>query len=205
MKKVILSTLAVLLFTSNGYADSCSNPNPEYLEQLPCQKMPFYVKATSGINFLHVKSLDFQKGYLLTAALGYKFFCGARIEAEYGYRRNQSEFKGYRFVKGHFITSSVMINGLWDVPLYRWFDCGVQPFIGGGLGCNFERYSIMNTIGSVFKTHQHKNHFAWQVIVGFDVPLLKRLDFTFEYKLMSPGESTHLNNSIAVGLTYYLN
>lgn len=193
MKKIIL-TLATLLLSVNAYADTicCEVPC--------CSSTNFYVKGTAGSNWLDSKyGTDYNTGYLLSGAVGYRFCFGARLEGEYAYRNNN--FKHFYYsVNARMRSSALMVNAIYDIPLASCMDtCGITPFIGAGIGCDFYRFSL-NTYN--YSESAKANRFAWQILAGLDYPLNDCLDATVEYKFNKATSTNLYNNSLAFGVTY---
>jgi opacity protein-like surface antigen len=142
---------------------------------------------------------------LIDGALGYCWRdYGVRFEGEYAFRRNaisKIDFITQGHSKhGHFQTSSYMGNLLWDFPLCSW-GCEfwkLQPFIGAGVGCDFQQ---MRSSNSRIVFNQKWTHFSWQAIAGLSYPIFHHGEITLEYKFHQGG-SHFYNNSIGVGLVY---
>lgn len=169
----------------------------------------FYAKILGGANFLQSTSNDgnkaaHQTGYIIAGSLGYSWQYGFRVEGEYAFRRNairKIDFYIEGFSKrGYFQTSSYMANLLWDVPLPSW-GCAfwnIQPFIGAGVGYDFQHMHASNC-RIIFD--QKWNHFAWQLMAGLAYPLFCHTEMTLEYKFHQGGHHFY-NHSIGVGLLY---
>lgn len=169
----------------------------------------FYAKIFAGANFLQHTTINGNKsrystGYCVAGSLGYCWCYGVRVEAEYAYRRN--DIKHIRFFQegsskhGHFQTSSWMANLLWDMPVSLWgFECwGIQPFIGEGLGYDFQR---MHSSNERIIFNQKWRHFSWQVMAGLAYSFFCNTEMTLEYKFHQGG--CHINNhAVGVGLLY---
>jgi len=205
MKKNILLTLMPLLLFMTAEAKE------RYIEDSCCPSgMNFYAKILGGANFLQTTTIDgnkasYQTGYIIDGTLGYSWrSSGLRLEAEYAFRRNaisKMHFITQGFSKhGHFQTSSYMGNLLWDFPLCSW-GCDfweLQPFIGAGVGCDFQQ---MRSSNSLVVFNQKWTHFSWQAIAGLSYPIFHNTEITLEYKFHQGG-SHFYNNSIGVGLVY---
>lgn len=163
----------------------------------------FYAKILSGVNFLQsTNNATYKTGYIVSASLGYYYCYGLRLEAEYAFRRNAIRkihfFGEGSSHHGHFQTSSCMANLLWDLPL-SFCECwNIQPFIGAGIGYDFQQEHSSN---SRVDFHQKWNHFAWQLIAGFAYPIFCNTDITLEYKFHQGGCHFY-NHSLGVGLVY---
>lgn len=191
MKKNILLLLMTLVFFRDGHAE---------------EETSFYAKVFAGANFLQNTFTDenkstYQPGYVIAGSLGYRWCYGLRVEGEYAYRRNTlrkihlpDENSSHH---GHFHTSSYMANLLWDLPPCEAL-CNLRPFIGAGLGYDFQHLHASN---SQIVFHQKWHHFAWQAIAGLAYPLFCNTEMTLEYRFHQGG--CHFNNhSVGVGLEY---
>lgn len=205
MKKIILPFLLTLLFFSGGNAYA-----QEWAEEDFCcdeSETHFYAKILGGANFLQNTSIDdnktsYQTGYIVAGSLGYRWYYGLRLEAEYAYRRNTIKkihfFKEGSSSHGHFQTSSYMANLLWDLPIFSWTCWNLQPFIGAGIGYDFQQ---MHSSNSRIVFDQKWKHFSWQAMGGFAYPLFYNTVLTLEYQYHQGG--THFNHhSVGVGLIY---
>lgn len=206
MKKIILPFLLSLAFFTTTDAYSIQGCDDDFC----CvDQKKFYAKIFGGANFLQNTSISgnectYQPGYIVAGSLGRCFRCGVRLEAEYAYRNNT--IQRIHFVgegsshHGHFQVSSCMGNLLWDLPLTSW-GCSfwnIQPFIGGGLGYDFQQ---MHSSNSRIVFHQNWNRFSWQVMAGFAYPLFCNTELTLEYKYHQGGCHFY-NNSVGVGIVY---
>lgn len=169
----------------------------------------FYAKFLSGANFLQNTTTDgnksrYKAGYIIAGSLGYCWSCGLRLEAEYAFRRNAIKKIDFYVegcsLGGHFQTSSVMANLLWDLPLSSW-GCAfrnIQPFIGGGLGCDFQK---MRSSNSRIIFCQKWKRLSWQVMAGLTYPIFCHTDMTLEYKFHQGGRRFY-NHTLGIGLVY---
>jgi opacity protein-like surface antigen len=186
------------------------DPQPRAKGSCCVDEMNFYAKAFGGANFLQSTTTDgnkatYQTGYIVAGSLGYCWrYYGLRLEGEYAFRRNAIS-KIHFFTQGfshhgHFQTSSYMANLLWDLPVCAW-GCAfwkIQPFIGAGIGYDFQR---MHSSNSQIVFHQKWNHFSWQAMAGFAYPIFHNTEITLEYKFHQGG-SHFYNHSVGVGLVY---
>lgn len=168
-------------------------------------RMNFYAKVFGGANFLQSTSIQgnnasYQTGYIVAGSLGYSWRpYGVSLEAEYAYRRNA--ISKIHFIthgssqNGHFQTSSYMANLLWDLPGFAFWH--IQPFIGAGLGCDFQR---MHASNSLVVFNQKWTKFSWQAMAGFAYPIFRNAEIRLEYKFHQ-GDHFY-NNAIGVGLVY---
>lgn len=198
MKKNIFLLLASVLFFTASHAQGQSN-----------NKKNFYAKFLSGANFLHNSTTDgnkatFKTGYIIDGSLGYCLPCGLRLEAEYAFRRNAIKKIDFYVddcsFGGHFQNSSWMANLLWDVPVSSW-GCvfrNIQPFIGVGLGYDFQQ---MNSSNSRIIFCQKWNCLSWQAMAGLIYPIFCNTDMTLEYKFHQGGRNFY-NDSVGIGLMY---
>ncbi len=204
-KNILLLLISFLFFTATHAQDQESS----YEQPFCVDQTNFYAKFLSGVNFLQNSTTDgnkssFDTGYIIAGSLGYCWSCGLRLEAEYAFRRNAIKRIDF-FVEGfslggHFQTSSCMANLLWDLPVCSW-GCAfgnIQPFIGGGLGYDFQK---MHSSNSRIIFHQKWKNLSWQVMAGFTYPIFCNTDMTLEYKFHQGGHHFY-NHSVGIGLIY---
>lgn len=210
MKKNVLFLLMSLLFFIAAEAQEwCTEDFYCYEDSCCVDETRFYAKILAGENFLQDTAINgnkstYQTGYIIAGSLGYYWCYGLRVEGEYAYRKNDIKkihFCGEDFsTHGHFQTSSYMANLLWDLPLSSWgcvfYD--FQPFIGFGVGCDFQQ---MHASNSRIIFNQKWNHFSWQLMAGFSYPIFCNTELTLEYKFHQGGCHFY-NHSIGVGLSY---
>lgn len=169
----------------------------------------FYAKIFGGANFLQDTEItknksSYKPGYVIAGLLGYSWHYGLRLEAEYAYRRNAIRKIDF-FIEGssrhgHVRSSSYMANLLWDLPLSSWgCTCwGIQPFIGAGLGYDYQK---MHATNSRVIFNQKWNHFSWQLMAGGAYSIYCNTELTLEYQFHQDG--SHFNNhTLGVGLVY---
>lgn len=210
MKKNILLLLMSLLFvmTAEAQAEQCCVEDTCSYDS-SCTDINLYAKILTGVNFLQNTSANgnrskYHTGYIVAASLGYYWDYGLRLEGEYAFRRNEIR-KIHFFVEGkskhgYFQTSSYMVNLLWDLPLAMW-QCefwDIQPFIGAGIGYDFQR---MHSSNSRIIFRQKWNHFSWQMMAGLAYPIYCNTEMTLEYKFHQGG-CQFRNHSLGVGLVY---
>lgn len=204
MKKTILFLLMPFLFiTADVQAQEWCIENTSDISETN-----FYAKLLTGANFLQNTTINgnkatYQTGYMVAGSLGYCLYDHLYLEGEYAFRRNaikKIHFFGQGSAKnGYFQTSSYMVNLLWNLPLC----CGcalrnIQPFIGGGVGCDFQRIHSSN---SRIVFDQKWNHFAWQARAGFAYSIFCNAVITLEYKFHQGGCHFY-NHFIGVGFIY---
>lgn len=171
----------------------------------------FYAKILAGVNFLQNTTIDgnkstYQAGSVIAGYLGYCWCYGLRVEGEYAYRRNairKIHFFGIgkgSSSHGRLQTSSYMANLVWDLPLSLWGCgfCNIQPFVGVGIGSDFEQ---MHASNSRIVFNQKWNHFSWQLMSGLAYPIFCNTEITLKYKFHQGGCHFY-NHSIGAGLTY---
>ena len=205
MKKNTLLLLLPLLFFMAADAEA-----QEWCDEDTCcvDETNFYVKLLGGANFLQNTTLQgnhstYQTGYIVAGSLG---FCwhGLSLEAEYAFRRNALSKIHFALEgssnHGHFQASSYMGNLLWDLPLSSW-GCAlwnIQPFIGAGLGYDFQQ---MHSSNSRIIFNQKWHHLSWQLMAGLAYPIFCNAEITLEYKFHQGGCHFY-NHSLAAGLVY---
>ena len=207
MKKNILYLLMPLLFFTAVNAEAQEWCAEGYEDSFSADEINFYAKILGGANFLQNTTTQgnkstYRTGYIIAGSLGYCSCYGLRLEGEYAYRRNalrKIHFFGDGFSKnGHFQTSSYMANLLWDLPFSLRKGWNIQPFIGFGIGYDFEQ---MHSSNSRIVFNQKWKHFSWQLMGGLAYPIFCNTDITLEYKFHQGGCHFY-NHSLGIGLQY---
>jgi opacity protein-like surface antigen len=179
------------------YEDSCS-----------IDEKNLYAKFLGGANFLQNTILQgnhstYQTGYIVDGSLGFRWN-SFRLEAEYAFRRNALRKIHFALEgssdHGHFQASSYMGNLFWNLPLASpGYPLGkIQPFIGAGLGYDFQQ---MHASNSRIIFNQKWHHLSWQLMAGLSYPIFCHTEISLEYKFHQGGCHFY-NHSIAAGLTY---
>lgn len=212
MKKNILLLLLSLLFfrPADVHAQEGWTEDFSCYEDSCCgDETNFYAKILGGANFLQNTEItqnktSYQTGYIIAGSLGYAWHYGLRLEAEYAFRRNDISKINF-FIEGssnngHFHASSCMANLLWDLPLSLWgCECwNIQPFIGAGIGYDFQH---MHSTNSRIIFDQKWQHFSWQVIAGLSYPIFCNTEVSLEYKFHQGGCHFY-NHSLGLGILY---
>jgi opacity protein-like surface antigen len=165
----------------------------------------FYAKIFSGPNFLQNSTIDgiqanYHTGYIIAGSLGFCWYNGLSLEAEYAFRRNGIReidfFVEGSSTTGRFQTSSYMANLLWEIR--PWAFRNIRPLIGAGAGYDFEQ---MHSSNSRIIFYQKWHHFSWQLMAGFVRQIFYHTDLTLEYKFHQGGSQFN-NHSVGVGLVY---
>lgn len=185
MKNIILLLISSVFLVSTSYAQEQLEDNCSFDAPLVVKEDKFYVKAVGGANFIETgwSSSNYQTGYLLSGALGYRYNYGINLEVECSFRKNSYKYYWNYVRTSSTNTSSCIVNALWDIPThqdisFKYF----QPFVGFGLGADFH-----NTFTP---------YFAWQFIFGIKRPINSKIDILLEYVVH------RRNQSIGLGLTY---
>ncbi len=201
-KNIPLLFLTLLFFrAADAQAQECCHEDSCCVDE-----KNFYAKIFGGANFLQNTTINgnkstYETGYIVAGSLG---FCwrryGLHLEAEYAFRRNAIE--EIHFIiegsskHGHFQTSSYMANLLWDLQGCTFWN--IQPFIGAGIGYDFQQ---MHSSNSRIVFSQKWNHFSWQAMAGLAYPIFRNTEITLEYKFHQ-GSRPFYNHSVGVGLVY---
>ncbi len=213
MRKFFLSAIAVTLipFCTDALAQDFDN---SCCDEYECSEdnLNFYAEVYGGSNYLQTETSggiksNFKTGYILGGSLGYRFCYGVRLEAEYAFRKNSYEsvhFFGRTFsMDGHFQSSSIMANLLWDIPFasWGWNLWNVQPIIGAGIGYDSQKIRGVN---ETMHYDQTCRQFAWQMTAGLSYPLFSNIDIAVEYKFHKGGFNYIYDHSVVGGLTVKL-
>lgn len=145
-----------------------------------------YLRLTGGASLMDedvFSDIDFDPGYMGTAAIGYNWFfpenvADLRIELEGGYRFNDTDSFTNLPLDGDVETFSAMINGYFDFRT-TW---PVVPYLGVGFGAARVMYEDDGASGAVDPIDDNDTVFAYQVMGGFNYDLGSNLAFGFEYR-----------------------
>jgi opacity protein-like surface antigen len=194
MKKNLLLLLFLLTKGLQAQEDCCR-----------VDQSNFYAKILSGPNFLQNTTIDgnhakYHVGYIVAGSLGFCWYNGLCLEAEYAFRRNGIRqidfFAEGSATTGRLQTSSYMANLLWEICPWEFWK--TLPFIGAGVGYDFQQ---MNSSNSRIVFHQKWHHFSWQLMAGLARQIFRNTDLTLEYKFHQGGSQFN-NHSVGVGLVY---
>jgi opacity protein-like surface antigen len=121
---------------------------------------------------------SFDGGINVLGALGVKWCDNYRLEAEYGYQRNNLAKSGGTDLLGNISVTSVLANGYYEVK-----QNGFVPYFTAGLGWA----SIgINNVGSVDYPNDliNESHsaFAWQLGAGVAIPVSKNIDIDVRFR-----------------------
>lgn len=217
MRKFFASFLALGMFLGSSQLHAQVCDDLDYYEEDACCETPccdlnnsFYAKVFGGANIVQTNKQDgvtnhFKTGYLLSGALGYNWRYGLSVEAEFTYRRNEQKnikFFGRDFhIHGHYQSSSVMANLIWNIPLcnWRWQFWGLKPFVGAGVGYDLQRIHA-KTEGISYRNTE--KHFAWQVMAGVLFPAFCNIDISLEYRFHKGGFKKLYENAVGIGILY---
>lgn len=165
---------------------------------------PLYGEICGGVNFLQTETKNnikpiYNPGYIVEGSIGIHECYGLRLEAQFAYRRNslnRVHFFGRSFHRdGHFESFSYMGNVLWDIP----WKYVLQPYIGGGIGYDFQQ---ILTRGFGLSVKENKKDFSWQMMAGLKYEVPCSLDISLEYTFHQGSFSYIHSHSLGLCLTY---
>ena len=129
---------------------------------------------------------DFDNGWLINGAFGYKWDSGVRLEAELGWREaDVDNFNGTPWT-GSQKTWSTMGNLLYDFNT----DGDVTPYLGVGAGVSWVGWKN-NFKGPTTPTFDGTDSkFTWQGIAGVGTSVNEKLKFYLEYRYIATGNTS---------------
>ncbi len=118
---------------------------------------------------------EFDGGYGIMAALGYRFNNNFRAEGEISYRHNDVDNVDGTQFSGDAKSWAFMANGYYD------FVTGgsIQPYLGAGFGVAHEK---IKGDGTAFFADGTDTVLAYQAIAGVAVPVASDTSVGFEYR-----------------------
>ncbi|MFO1188350.1 MAG: outer membrane beta-barrel protein [Alphaproteobacteria bacterium] len=176
----------------------------------------FYVSGKAGANWLQdadvftgpTREADFDLGYGVLGAVGYRFG-QIRVEGELGFRDNNIDQISGGNGSGDMTSLSAMLNAIYDLGDFA----GVRPYIGAGIG--WARVKLDNAaLAGTTLTNDSDSQFAYQGMIGFQVPLDTALSLDVGYRYfatLDPDfrtvggakfDSDYRSHMVMVGLTY---
>lgn len=191
---------AVALFSTGGATRQACADNPDY--QGP------YARLMGGLNFALDSDFDgsspesfpsgearLDTGSIVGLAAGYRFNRNFAADLDYAYRSNDIDkiegTGGATIADGGDLASvAIMANG------YYYFDFAESwsPYIGLGLGFLQEIDSDVQLTGVDSQKDLEDQVFAWQAMIGAEVPIDQNWRFYGEGRFMS-APSPDLSNS----------
>lgn len=213
MKQLFLTTVLALVALPAAMVQAGESYCPP--AKAPLCKTPIscdptgYIFGYAGYTFGHdvdgtdagiAFDLDADGGFLVGGGAGIysDLFCGSRFEFEALY--SESDFATTNNVlTGESETYALMVNALKEIP----FGC-VTGYVGAGIGYAWNEISS----GGV---SDDDGAFAYQLIVGGDLPVTDCISLFAQYKLLGIGDTDYFNNlsvdqyfthSIAIGARY---
>ena len=191
MKNTLLAVAAAttLVFTAT-YANADANS--------------WYLGVFGGVNWMdgddstfiiHDSDIEFETGYAVGGALGYKFENNIRTEVEFAYRDNKAEkfeyddFPGSSLdLDGRIRISSIMANAWYDFDITQ----KLKGHVGGGMGVasvNAKELGTKKVFGGLSIIDGDDTVFAYQGGAGLSYPVGKSVDMTLDYRVFGTREA----------------
>ncbi len=156
-----------------------------------------YVSGFGGVNFLqnfhrHDTKINTNTGFVVGAAVGYRFDNMIRVEAELAYRHNEiskfsvkdsrADLKAKRVSGKRNSTCSIMANAYYDFANINCDVCDYTftPYLGVGIGYAHNRAS--GSPARNFETSVIDNGVAYQAMVGVTHMVSAKTLLGLEYK-----------------------
>ena len=133
------------------------------------------VGGTSKVKAASNHTIDYDAGYAVSGAIGYKFGMGLRTELELGYQNTDVKNIDGIATTGSLSMFNTMINAWYDIDTKTAF----TPYIGGGIGVALPWQSAGASLDQV-----GNSTFAYQAGVGilYDVTKNLALDVSYRYR-----------------------
>lgn len=185
MKKLLLTAALVALTTAGAYAAEASQES----EKGWFKPDSLYVSLGAGWNHaqdadfkaINKNTVEYDEGWLGTAAIGHRWGGNLRTEVEGSYRRNDVDKvtgPGSAGGSGNFHSWNVMLNQYYDFNRYA----GWTPYLGVGMGASFQEAShIGNAFTPATSINGWDTQFAYQGIAGLDYDITPRSTVGLRY------------------------
>ena len=172
----------------------------------------FYLDGFGGVNILNnyegdYSRFDYNIGYALGGAFGYRFSRFYRIELEASYRNNAIDWiviNDIDFsVSGSAHNVAILGNLLFEMPILHH---SLIPYVGGGIGRRWSRQHALPWESQ--RTYNFGRYicrgygFAGQAIVGVVFGIYQKIQFAVEYRFLG-GPYMEGNNTVALNLKSY--
>jgi outer membrane protein OmpA-like peptidoglycan-associated protein len=142
--------------------------------------------------------LDLRFGYGGTAAAGYQFRNGFRLEGELAHRRHGADQLGNIDLDGNFSATSLLANLIWEYDN----PSGVYPYLGGGFGGAFVNAGDVTGNG-ISTVDDSDKVLAYQGLAGVAFAVNPNLSFIAEYRYFRTGEADlTANNGQTISAKY---
>jgi opacity protein-like surface antigen len=152
----------------------------------------FYIEGNVGPSILEDSDIsggglsgeaEFDTGYVIGGAVGYRLADGFRVEGSVSYRESDVDA----------VTSGgVELNGAGDANLtaimanaYYDFDLGipVKPYLGVGIGVGIIEVNSDDS-ANVLKVDDDSAEFAWNIMLGAGYAVTEDVDLSFGYRYL---------------------
>jgi len=157
----------------------------------------FEVQTASGFQYAS-GTVNYDLGYGIAAAIGYRWSDTVRLELELSHRAAglddivRSDV-GSEEAAGRQSSVGVMANILFDVGVGQNF----YPYIGGGVGLANNSWSNVSTPTSPPFFNDSDKRLQWQAILGLELPVSERTNWFVDYRFV--GSEGNVFNSNPVG------
>ena len=128
---------------------------------------------------LESEILEFYPGYTFGGFVGYDFGNHFRLEGELSYRENRIRNGGGEDPQA--IASSMMFNGLYDIPLKS----PLSLYLGGGFGIATAQLETVS-LGQVIDANE--SLFAHQLEAGINLNFNPKVNFSFGYRFFDAAD-----------------
>ena len=197
----VVSGVSAFALASTAFAQDYSNDGT-YISLGGGASMP----SSSNINYTNALGASangkttFDTGYILSGAVGYRWFSGVRTEVEFNYRRSD-----LNAISGATAAGRQQVMGLMGNILFEVGDVGgFRPYVGGGAGVGWNKWN--NVQGGTSLTfpagtalyNDRDPAFQWQGIAGVSHALSDGIDVFAEYRYI--GLQNNKFASTTVGL-----
>ena len=150
-----------------------------------------YVEIQPGVSILADSDIsglglsgeaEFDTGFVIGGALGYRIFDNLRAEANLSYRQADVD---------KVTSGAVVLEGAGDASVlalmanvYIDFDFGyaVKPYIGGGIGVGF--IDVDKGSSNILIVDDEATEFAWNIMAGASYRVLENIDLSLGYRYL---------------------
>ncbi len=182
----VVAGLSVSATASTAFAQNYPDANA-YISLGGGASMPdsSSVNYTNGVGTTLNGKTSFDTGYILSGAVGYRWFSGMRTEVEFNYRRSN-----VNAIAGASAAGRQKVMGLMGNILFEVGDIGgFRPYVGGGAGVGWNTWSNVQggasltfPAGTALYDDKRDPALQWQGIAGVSHAVSDSVEVFAEYR-----------------------
>lgn len=176
LRRFIISLPAALIFLFSISSQPSAQDGGFYIGLQGTYNFPEVLSQTLNIGTTDVELSD---GYVASAAFGYEFGDGLRVEAQFSYSPNDVAMLGSSVpISGGVDIMTLMANVAYDFGIQDW---PVHPYIGAGVGVMRLEADNLSPFGAT-TIDDIDLSMAIQAFAGISIELMDQVALTLDYR-----------------------